>query len=151
MAIGVNWDDLYFDYLEYVAEKPVVYGKNIYWDEKIRNKISFIWGFVHDTNGPFWCTIYLTQKLVIILHKIFSNKKNNRWKKNNFYDTNPFILLIISSYVRHSVGMKRSSISVTVNMRWVYDFRHVVLTGLSFKTLRQNRTGSKLDQFKLYL
>lgn len=30
MVIGANWDDLYFDYLEYVAEKPVVYGKNIY-------------------------------------------------------------------------------------------------------------------------
>ena len=30
MVIGVNWDDLYFDYLEYVADKPVVYGKTIY-------------------------------------------------------------------------------------------------------------------------
>ena len=46
MVIGVNWDDLYFDYLEYVAEKPVVYGKNIYWDEKIWNKVSFILEFV---------------------------------------------------------------------------------------------------------
>ena len=26
----IDWDDLYFDYLEYVAEKPVVYGKTIY-------------------------------------------------------------------------------------------------------------------------
>ena len=58
MVIGANWDDLYFDYLEYVADKPVVYGKNIYWDEKIRNKMSFIWEFVHDTNGPFWCIVY---------------------------------------------------------------------------------------------
>ena len=30
MVNGANWDDLYFDYLEYVAEKPVVYGKTFY-------------------------------------------------------------------------------------------------------------------------
>ena len=42
--------------------------------KKIRNKISFIWEFVNDTNRPFWCTFYLCQKLV--LHKIFTKTLN---------------------------------------------------------------------------
>ena len=33
-----DWDDLYFDYLEYVAEKPVVYGKTIYWNIQVNKK-----------------------------------------------------------------------------------------------------------------